>query len=129
VDPFPIDVSGAQGQDYNESGSGSETLGPCEQRGDPGCSTGLRLAGVHVGLVTFVFKGSTVKATADMPDFEGTSGTHLTCGFPESNILGDAEFPLSMVGAQTITVPLSRHDVYGSYTTDGSGTLTLRRVN
>jgi hypothetical protein len=128
-DPFPIDVSGSTAYDYNESGSGSETVGPCEAHSDPGCSTALQLfSGGHVGGVSFVFEGSTVKPAADMPDFGGTGSAHLTCGF-ERTPAGYGKFPLSMVGAQTITVPLSRHDVYGSYTTDGRGTLTLRRVN
>ena len=42
--------------------------------------------------------------------------------------IGEGTFPLSMVGAETITVALSRHEDTPRVF-DGSGTLTLQRVS
>jgi hypothetical protein len=133
-DPFAI-VSGSgdlvendQGaKGYSESGSGSYTLDPCEEIQSQGCSNDLRRAADgYAGQVLFELEGSTVKATAYTFPWEATatgcSGNRL------EQVIGEGTFPLSMVGAETITVALSRHDDRPRVA-DGTGTLTMQRVN
>jgi hypothetical protein len=132
-DPFEI-VSGSEGQGakgYADTGSGTYVLDPCDESQTPGCSTGFRRAGDgSSGQVLFDVEGSTVKATAIPFNWEPTTNA---CGgvgpLGEATTIGEGRFPLSMVGAQTITVALTRHDSNSLYTFDGSGTLTLRRVS
>lgn len=133
-DPFAIVVSsgsliegqGAKG--YNEAGGGSYVLRPCEST--PGCSTGFRRrSNGSYGQVLFDVEGSMVEATAIPFDWERTTDACGRVG-PLGNVttIGVGKFPLSMVGAQSITVALSRHDE-PPLVVVGTGTLTLRRVN
>ena len=136
-DPFEI-VSGSggmiQGQGakgYAGTGSGTYVLDPCDEAQSPGCSTGLkRWEDGSYGQVFFDVEGQTVKATAIPFDVAPTSNA---CGgigsLGEVYALGEGSFPLSMVGARTITVSLTKHESNGTYTYDGSGTLTLRLVS
>jgi hypothetical protein len=131
-DPFAI-TSGSGGgiendqgaKGYGESGSGSYTLDPCAEAQSPGCSNELHQAGGSTGQVLFELEGSTVKATAYTFAWEGTSGCS---GDRLELVIGEGTFPLSMVGAETISVALSRHDD-NPRVANGSGTLTLQRVN
>ncbi len=133
-DPFAI-VSGSgsmiEGQGargYAETGSGTYVLDPCDEIQSPGCSTGLqRRDDGSYGQVLFDVEGQTVKATA--LSF-GMGPTSNACGgIGGGGTIGAGSFPLSMVGAQTITVSLTQHTSNGIYTWDGSGTLTLHRVD
>jgi hypothetical protein len=136
-DPFEI-VTGSGGltegqgaKAYDDAGSGTYVLDPCSETQTPGCSTGFRRQGDgSSGQVLFTVEGSTVKATAIPFNWEATTNA---CGgigpLGDATKIGEGTFPLSMVGDQTITVSLTRHDSNGTYTYDGSGTLTLRRVN
>jgi hypothetical protein len=76
--------------------------------------------------VLFERDASTIKATAYTFAWEGP-GTGCS-GNPSEQMFGEGTFPLSEVGADTITVTLSRHEDKGG-TFDGSGTLTMHRVN
>jgi hypothetical protein len=72
--------------------------------------------------------GSTVEATVIPFGWQSTSngcGTITRLG--EVTTIGAARFPLSMVGADTITAPISRRDETPRLAV-GSGTLTLRRA-
>lgn len=136
-DPFAI-LSGGGGnfendtgaKAYGDSGSGSYTLDPCEETQSPGCSVEMgRASDQSTGQLLFEREGSTVKATVLTFGWEGvTSGP--PCGRQErvEQVIGEGTFPASMVGAQTITVALSRHEDTPRVT-DGSGTLTLQRVD
>jgi hypothetical protein len=92
-----------------------------------GCSNELHQASGSYGQVLFEREGSTVKATAYTFPWEapatGCSGKNLS-----EQVVGEGTFPLSMVGAETITVALSRHEDTSSRVYEGSGTLTLQRV-
>ena len=123
--PFAVIIdtdSGADGGDalgYDETGSGTYTLAPCN--GTPGCSTGLSLdpAFRSHGSVYFEADAETVHATVDIgPIANGDCG-------PRYATLGEGTFPRSMVGADTITVQLS----FNSGPVFGNGTMTLTRVN
>jgi hypothetical protein len=132
-DPFPIvnatsgDVendTGARG--YNESGTGTYTLDPCPEAQTGGCSSELHEApGTLTGQVLFEREGTTVKASLyTFPWDESGSGCS---GDRVDLLIGEGTFPSSMVGNETITVTLSRHeDNPRRY--EGSGTLTLQRV-
>jgi hypothetical protein len=81
--------------------------------------------------VIFSVEGDTVKATARSFSWEVTSpeDCEMSNGTP---VYGIGRFPLSEVGAQTLTVPLAinEHSTEGEAMSDyvGSGTLTLHRV-
>jgi hypothetical protein len=133
-DPFAL-ISGTEGsvendqgaKGYDESGSGTYTLDPCAEAQSQGCSNELHQASGSYGQVLFEREGSTVKATAYTFPWEapatGCSGKNLS-----EQVVGEGTFPLSMVGAETITVALSRHEDTSSRVYEGSGTLTLQRV-
>jgi hypothetical protein len=133
--PFAIvqgsgaELEGGGAQAYNETGSGTYTLDPCEPAQTAGCSTGMqRRADGSEGIVFFDVMGSTVEATVIPFGWQSTSngcGTITRLG--EVTTIGAARFPLSMVGADTITAPISRRDETPRLAV-GSGTLTLRRA-
>ena len=112
--PFPVIDGGAQG--YDETGSGTYTLTPCN--GLPGCSSSLFLdpALVSHAFVVFSVDTDTVGVEADAM-FGGS------CGFG-SVVLGLGSFPRGAVGDDTIVVPLS----FNSAPVYGNGTLTLTRA-
>ena len=134
-DPFAIvsgsgsNIEGQGAKGYAETGSGTYVLDPCDEIQSPGCSTGLqnRNDGSY-GQVLFDVEGQTVKATALPFGFGPTSDACGGVGAGGATPIGSGSFPLSMVGAQTITVPLTYHSSNGIDTWDGSGTLTLHRV-
>ena len=116
----------------DETGTGSFTRDPCPDDGDPGCTTQLQPDTEHGhGHVIFAVEGSTVKATARTWSWKSIDQTDcfLESGVP---VFAVGTFPLSEVGAQEITVPLSLvvHNSEDGYTSDfvGSGTLKLHRV-
>ena len=83
------------------------------------------------GHVIFSVEGDTVKATARSFSWEVTSpeDCRMDTSIP---VYGIGRFPLSDVGAATLTVPLAinEHSTEDGTTTDfvGNGTLTLHRV-
>ena len=80
----------------------------------------------------FSVEGATVKATARTWSWKSVDegDCFLESGVP---VFGVGTFPLSAVGDDTITVPLSLviHNNEDGFTSDfvGTGTLTLHRVN
>ena len=112
-----LDGEGGGAAGYDEAGSGRYTLTPCE--GLPGCSADLILPpGVPShGSVLFSADGDTVSVEADAL-FDGGD-----CQF-NSVTLGLGEFPRSLIGDDTITVPLS----FNGAPVFGNGTLTLTRA-
>lgn len=139
--PFPI-VSdstlanpgvGLAGWGNDESGAGTWSSGPCLLGGSSDCPTTPMSPAPDQGHghVIFSVEGDTVKATARSFSWEVTSppDCEMSNGTP---VYGIGRFPLSEVGAQTLTVPLAinEHNTEDGTTTDyvGSGTLTLRRV-
>jgi hypothetical protein len=114
-----------------ETGNGSWTRDPCDT--DPGCTTTLTpMPQQGHGHVIFSVEGATVKATARTWSWKSVDeeDCFLEAGVP---VFGVGTFPLSEVGADTITVPLSlvSHTNEDGFTSDfvGSGTLTLHRAN
>jgi hypothetical protein len=117
----------------DESGAGTWSSGPCETGSAdcPGAPMTPRPDQGH-GHVIFSVEGDTVKATARSFSWEVTSPEDcaMSNGIP---VYGVGRFPVSDVGADTLTVPLAinEHSTEDGTTTDyvGSGTLTLHRVN
>jgi hypothetical protein len=118
-----------------ETGAGSYTIDPCPDDMSPGCSTPLHpnTSTGEYGRVIFSVEGGNVKATARAFSFESDAPSGDDCWtFISMAPFGIGTFPLSEVGAQTITVPLSINahsddpDDPNDYV--GSGTLTLHRV-
>ena len=114
-----------------ETGNGSWTRDACD--GDPGCSTTLvPMPDEGHGHVIFSVEGTNVKATARTWSWRSVDegDCFLEPGVP---VFGVGTFPLSAVGSNTITVPLSlvNHSNEDGFTNDfvGSGTLTLHRAN
>ena len=114
-----------------ETGNGSWTRDPCDS--DPGCTSALLpdVAQGH-GHVIFSVEGANVKATARTWSWKSVDqgDCYLQAGVP---VFGVGTFPLSQVGDDTITVPLSlvNHSNEDGVTSDfvGTGTLTLHRAN
>jgi hypothetical protein len=125
---------GLAGWGNQETGSGSWTRDPCPDDDDPGCSTPLHPEpdDGH-GHVIFSVEGTTVKATARSFSWESNASSAEDCYlFSSIPVFAIGRFPLSDVGADTITVPLAinEHTDDDGLRTDfvGSGTLTLHRV-
>ena len=121
--PFTI---GADGGAFaiNESGGGQYEYPPCN--GSPGCSTGLsRDPGSPDGSVTAFVEGDTVEVNVTSFHY---AGPNRACGFGMNGLLSVARFPLSMVGAPTITVDLAYRNDGGHLTHVTEGTLTMHRV-
>ena len=116
-----------------ESGAGTWSSGPCPDGGSADCPSAPLVPAPDDGHghVLFSVEGTTVKATARSFSWEVTSpeDCEMQTGIP---VYGIGTFPLSEVGAETLTVPLSinEHNTEDGFTTDyvGSGTLTLHRV-
>ena len=117
-----------------ETGAGSWGRDPCPDEGDPGCSSALHPEpDPEHGHVIFSVEGSNVKATARSFSWESNAPAGSDCYmFHSIPVFGIGTFPLSEVGAQTITVALriEEHSAEPGETNDyvGSGTLTLHRV-
>jgi hypothetical protein len=140
--PFPIfdeatlsnPAVGLAAWGNSEMGNGSWTVDPCPDQGDPGCSSPLHpVPDQGHGHVIFSVEGSTVKATARSFSWETDAPSSSDCyAFHSIPVFGIGTFPLSEVGTETITVPLSiaTHSDDPDITDDyvGSGTLTLHRV-
>ena len=73
-----------------------------------------------------------IKATARSFSWSGHASEDCDI-FWSIPVYGEGQFPVSQVGADTLTIPLSinEHSTEDGTTTDyvGSGTLTLHRVN
>ena len=95
-------------------------------RAIPGCVTGLAPDPTGEGMVLFEVDGGAVKAEVIASYFNSTSDACGTLSFQRT--LGIGTFPLSMVGAPTITVSLSYENDDSGTRRRGSGTLTLTRV-
>jgi hypothetical protein len=114
-----------------ETGNGSWSRDACDT--DPGCTSALLpdVAQGH-GHVIFSVEGANVKATARTWSWKSVDqgDCFLESGVP---VFGVGTFPLSQVGDDTITVPLSlvTHSNEDGFTSDfvGSGTLTLHRAH
>lgn len=92
----------------SETGNGSWTIDPCDV-GDPGCSTPLHpVPAQGHGHVIFSVEGETVKATARAFSWESNAPSDSDCYlFDSIPVFGVGKFPLSEVGAETISVALS----------------------
>ena len=114
----------------SETGNGSWSRDACDT--DPGCTSALLpdVAQGH-GHVIFSVEGANVKATARTWSWKSVDqgDCFLQAGVP---VFGVGTFPLSAVGDDTITVPLSLvdHSTEDGFTSDfvGTGTLTLHRA-
>jgi hypothetical protein len=116
---------------YDETGSGTFTLDPCED--DPGCSAGLRkYSRSDPGHLTLTLVGSdTIRVRGNSFTFENDGSNDDCSGDPPVGVgtLGEGTFPTSMAGQQTITVPLSHDDTFSGRHAVGSATVTLTRVS
>ena len=122
--PFDVGQDGGA-YPYNESGSGQYTLPPCPDIASPGCSTALVRDPDRVpGSVLFWVDGDSVEAEVTTFSYTGSA-----CGVNPGGLLGKGRFPLSLVGAKTITVNLSYREDRTYHRRVGQGTLTMHRVN
>ncbi|MEA2427384.1 MAG: hypothetical protein QOF37_1012, partial [Thermoleophilaceae bacterium] len=129
--PFSLEHGGGLATGYDESGTGSWVVDPCNS--DPGCSynleatipdpgyaqfwqTGDDLAGIHVEVWT--------SSWTDGPGCGGAGGDSRG-----GLMIGTGRIPVSELGAETISVPISSRDEEYVGTLAGSGTLTLHRVH
>ena len=122
--PFDVGQDGGA-YPYNESGSGQYVLPPCPDIASPGCSTALvRDPDGVPGSVLFWVDGDSVEAEVTTFSYTGWA-----CGVNPGGLLGKGRFPLSLVGARTITVNLSYREDRTYHQRVGQGTLTMHRVN
>ena len=120
--PFAILRPGDEGggaRGYDETGSGTYALEPCNAL--PGCSTNLSLdpaSSPHL-IALFGVNGDSVGVDIDA----GNVGHGENCGYGFFT-LGSGSFPRSAIGDDTITVAIT----FNSEPVYGNGTLTLTRV-
>ena len=139
--PFPIfdeqimshPGAGIAAWGNSESGAGSWSSGPCDS-GVSDCPSSPLTPEPDDGHGHIIFsrEGDMIKATAR--SFSWSGHTSDDCDiFWSIPVYGEGHFPVSQVGADTLTIPLTinEHGTEDGITTDyvGSGTLTLHRVN
>ena len=131
-DPIDLSHGGGIATGYDVDGSGSVTVDPCPGADEPGCSYDVEAtapSNVESGSVLLSTNGDDptgiqveVRTSSWLigPGC-GSAGTRLDPGIP----LGEGRIPVSALGADTITVPLTHHESDFTSTYDASGTLTL----